>query len=112
MKAVALNYTRREVEERDVAEPQLTAADDVLLRILEIGICGTDRDLASFRICFPSHGSEYLVLGHECLAQVMKTGPAVTGLQPDDIVVTIVRRPCHPPCRWCAHGRRDLCETG
>jgi threonine dehydrogenase-like Zn-dependent dehydrogenase len=112
MKAVALNYSTRELEEREIPEPQIASDDDVLLKVREVGICGTDRDLASFRISFPPRGAEYLVLGHECVAEVLKTGSAVSGLHPGDVVVPIVRRPCAAPCWWCSHGRRDLCSSG
>ena len=112
MKAVALNYSTRRLEERDIAEPQIVDPDDVLLQIREVGICGTDRDLAAFRLAFPPGGDDYLVLGHECVAEVVRTGPAVTAVSTGDIVVPIVRRPCTPPCKWCATGRRDLCSSG
>ena len=112
MKAVALNYASRQLEERDIAEPQLTSPNDVLLRIREVGICGTDRDLAAFRLAFPPREDDYLVLGHECVAEVLRTGPAVRSLSAGDMVVPFVRRPCSPPCVWCANGRRDLCATG
>ena len=56
MKAVALNYSTRRLEERDIAEPQIVDPDDVLLQIREVGICGTDRDLAAFRLAFPPGG--------------------------------------------------------
>ena len=52
------------------------------------------------------------MLGHECVAEVVRTGPAVTAVSTGDIVVPIVRRPCSPPCNWCATGRRDLCSSG
>ena len=84
----------------------------MLLQIREVGICGTDRDLAAFRLAFPPGGEDYLVLGHECVAEVVRTGPAVTAVSTGDIVVPFVRRPCSPPCNWCATGRRDLCSSG
>ena len=80
MKAVALNYSTRRLEERDIAEPQIVDPRDVLLQIREVGICGTDRDLAAFRLAFPPGGDDYLVLGHECVAEVVRTGSAVTAV--------------------------------
>jgi glucose 1-dehydrogenase len=43
---------------------------------------------------------------------VLQVGPAVSSVRVGDIVAPIVRRPCAPPCRWCASERRDLCSTG
>lgn len=93
-------------------EPCPVAGDEVLLRVREVGVCGTDRELASFLFGFPPAGESFLVLGHEALAQVMETGPGVTALKAGDWVVPVVRRACQPPCSSCVRGRRDLCLTG
>lgn len=46
-------------------------------------------------------------------AQVVEVGGAVTRVEPGDLVVTMVRRPCpHPGCRACSVGRQDFCFTG
>jgi glucose 1-dehydrogenase len=107
MKAVALDYQKRELREVDLPEPELERDGQVLFRVREVGICGTDRDLASFRLAFPSPSGDLLVIGHECVGEVIQTN--ATTLKPGDIVVPLVRRPCHPPCRWCARKRRDRC---
>lgn len=112
MKAVALNYETHRLEEMAIEEPQLAHPDDVLLRIIEVGICGTDRDLAAFRLAFPPPSGEYLVLGHECVAEVLRPGPGAQNFNPGDIVTPLVRRACQPPCSWCARGRRDRCASG
>jgi glucose 1-dehydrogenase len=110
VKAVVLDYSPRELVERDVPEPSLTGNGDVLFRVREVGVCGTDRDLAAFRLEFPAPGCNYLVLGHECVGEVLKS--SANDFAPGDIVVPIVRRPCPLPCRWCASGRRDMCSSG
>jgi len=51
----------------DIPEPKLTAPDDVKLRILQVGVCATDREIASFIVGIPPAGSDYLVLGHEAI---------------------------------------------
>jgi threonine dehydrogenase-like Zn-dependent dehydrogenase len=112
MRAVALDYSNRSLIERDISDPVLRGDGDVLFRVREVGICGTDRDLASFRLLFPPQGDDYLVLGHECVGEVVQVGGAVTSVSVGDIVVPIVRRPCAPPCGWCASKRRDLCSSG
>lgn len=101
--------------ERDVKliEHPLGEPDEVLLRVLDIGICGTDREICDFEYGTPPPGEEYLVIGHEALAEVVEVGPAVEGLRDGDLVVPTVRRPCpHPECRSCRSGHQDYCYTG
>jgi threonine dehydrogenase-like Zn-dependent dehydrogenase len=97
--------------EHDV--PRITQPDQVMLRMLDIGICGTDREICSFEYGTPPGGDDYLVIGHESLAQVEEVGSAVSRLKLGDLVVPTVRRPCHHPgCRACRSGHQDFCYTG
>ncbi len=112
MRAVTLNYGSHSLELQDVPEPRIEHANQVLFRIHEGGVCGTDRELANFRFGHPPPGADYLVLGHEALGQVIETGSAVHGIAPGDWVAPMVRRPCLPACISCARSRRDLCLTG
>ena len=113
MKAIAVFPARRDVRLIDHPEPALTSPTGVKLRMLEIGICGTDREIVGFQYGTPPPGSEYLVLGHESLGEVVQVGPAVTRVKPGDLVVTMVRRPCpHPECLACPADRQDFCYTG
>lgn len=109
MRAVVLDYSSRELALCEMPEPELRSPSQVLLRIHEVGVCGTDRELALFRLGFPPAGQRRLVIGHEALGQVVAAGPAVQRLRRGDWVVPMVRRPCRPPCPSCARGRRDLC---
>ena len=97
----------------DHPEPALEHDTDVLLEMLDIGVCGTDREIARFDYGPPPAGSAYLVIGHESLGRVQRVGAAVTGVRPGDLVITMVRRPCeHASCRACRAGRQDFCFTG
>lgn len=98
----------------DFPDPKLTGPASVKVRVLNVGVCGTDREIASFQYGFPPPaGSEFLVMGHECLGEVIETGPDVSGLKPGDLVIPMVRRPCdHPECVPCRAGRQDFCSTG
>ncbi|WP_336242644.1 glucose 1-dehydrogenase [Corallococcus exercitus] len=85
----------------------------VLLKILEVGLCGTDREIGTFQYGTPPPGSDHLVLGHEALAEVTATGPDVTLVRKGDLVVPTVRRPCpHARCHPCHAERQDFCITG
>jgi len=97
----------------DFPEPKLDSPTSVKLKILNVGVCGTDREIASFLYGIPPEGSEYLVIGHECVGEVLEVGPEAEGLKPGDLVIPMVRRPCsHPECVACQAGRPDFCYTG
>jgi threonine dehydrogenase-like Zn-dependent dehydrogenase len=113
MKAVAVFPKQREVRVIDAPEPKLQSPTDVKVRTREVGVCGTDKDILHFTYGTPPPGSEYLILGHECLGEVVEVGNAVRGLQKGDLVVPRVRRPCpHATCPACRHGHPDFCLTG
>ncbi len=113
MKAIAVFPASREVKLIEQVEPVITQPDQVKLRMLDIGICGTDKEICTFVYGTPPAGSEYLVIGHEALGEVVEVGTAVTHLAPGDLVVPTVRRPCpHARCRSCRAGHQDFCETG
>lgn len=113
MRAVAVHPSARSIEVVEIAEPALAADDGVLARVLEVGVCGTDREIAAFEYGTPPEGEERLVIGHEALAEVVDAGVGVTGMRPGDLVVPMVRRPCgRPRCRPCRDGRQDYCVTG
>ena len=93
--------------------PTIAAPTDVRMRVLEVGVCGTDREICRFDFGTPPAGSDYLVLGHECVAEVVEVGSAVRDVAAGDLVVPAVRRPCpHDTCSPCRTGRQDHCHTG
>jgi threonine dehydrogenase-like Zn-dependent dehydrogenase len=113
MKAVAVFPASREVKLIEQDEPIITRPDQAKLRMLDIGICGTDKEICTFAYGTPPAGADYLVIGHEALGEVVEAGAAVTHLAPGDLVVPTVRRPCpHARCRSCRAGHQDFCETG
>jgi glucose 1-dehydrogenase len=113
MKAVAVFPGSRAVRVVERDAPQIMQPDQVMLRMLDIGICGTDKEICSFEYGTPPPGDDHLVIGHESLAEVIQAGPAVGRLRPGDLVVPSVRRPCpHPGCLACRRGHQDYCYTG
>ncbi len=67
MRAVAAYPSERRIELVDIPEPAISTATQLKLRMLEVGICGTDREIASFNYGDPPPGSPFLVMGHESL---------------------------------------------
>src|SRR5215475_5920575 len=113
MQAVAVFPSKKKLDLVDVPQPKLQGSTDVLLRVREVGLCGTDREISSFEYGSPPPGSDHLILGHESLAEVIEVGRGVHSLRPGDLVVAMVRRPCpHAECRPCRAGRPDFCVTG
>lgn len=113
MKALAVFPSSREVRLIDTPEPSIAGPAEVKLRILEAGVCGTDREITSFQYGTPPADSPHLVIGHEALGEVAEVGSGVTGLAPGDLAVLMVRRPCpHDGCAPCRRGRPDFCITG
>ena len=93
MRAVVVDYESRRLEKRDVREPAITATNQAMIQVHQAGVCGTDREIASFRIAFPPPGESYLTIGHEAVAQVLETGRDVKNVAPGDWVAPSVRRP-------------------
>ena len=113
MKALAVFPSSREVRLIDQPEPVIAGPTEVKLRVLEAGICGTDREITSFHYGTPPVNSPHLVIGHEALGEVIDVGSGVTGLARGDLAVLTVRRPCpHDLCAPCRKGRQDFCITG
>lgn len=112
MIAVGLDFDQQRLTHRDQAPPREPKAGEVLWKVVEVGVCGTDRELASFRLGEPPTGERFLVIGHEAVGRVLATGPGVRGLRAGDWVSPMIRRSCRPSCRECRRSRRDLCLTG
>ena len=79
----------------DVPEPSLSdvpGGRGVMVRVLRVGLDGTDREINAGQYGTAPPGSDYLVLGHESFGVVEEVGPAVSELAPGDYVVARVRR--------------------
>ena len=113
MKAVAVVPRTRDIRIVNHPDPTMLTPTDVKLRVLEVGICGTDKEISSFEYGTPPQGSDYLVIGHESLAQIVETGPEVPQYRVGDLVVVMVRHPCREErCLPCRSERQDFCSTG
>src|SRR5262249_38847550 len=93
----------------DFADPPCSAAE-VLVRVLECGLCATDCDIDAGRAGESPPPGDALILGHEVLGRVAASGSAVIGFAPGDLVVATVRRPCG--CSNCDASEIDMCTSG
>jgi glucose 1-dehydrogenase len=113
MLAVAVFPSQRDVRVIDHPQPSITTDTQARMRVLDVGVCGTDRDIVAFEYGTPPQGSDYLIIGHESFSEVVETGSKVSTVKAGDLVVMTVRRPClHPSCVACRAGRQDFCYTG
>ena len=67
----------------------------VLVKVLRVGIDGTDKEINAAKYGAAPAGYDFLVTGHEGFGRVEAVGPNVTDLKPGDYVVATVRRPGH-----------------
>jgi glucose 1-dehydrogenase len=113
MRAIGVVPSQREVRLLEQAVPQIRADYEIKVRSLEVGICGTDKEICTFVYGSPPSGYDYLVLGHESLGEVIEVGSLVSKFKPGDLVVPSVRRPCtHGHCQPCRADLQDFCATG
>ncbi|QGA55328.1 alcohol dehydrogenase catalytic domain-containing protein [Sulfolobus sp. E5-1-F] len=112
MKAIVVKPPNPGVEIKDVKidEDKLNTVGLVKLKILENGICGTDREIVSGKRTNvkPPPGKDELILGHEAIGVVEVGG---YGLEEGELVMPINKRGCGK-CLNCLVGRPDFCETG
>ena len=108
MKAAILKeWNHFELEQ--VPMPQITAPDDVIIKVLVCSICGTDVSLSSQ----PSTGYGEMrgrILGHEIVGEVVRVGDQVTGIRAGDRVVVNPNSYCCK-CEACRAGYRNHCKN-
>jgi glucose 1-dehydrogenase len=98
MKAIAVHPgTPDSIHLRDVPEPSLGDIRDgrgVLVKVLRVGVDGTDKEINAAEYGAAPPGDDYLVTGHESFGQVVEVGPNVPStIRPGTYVVASVRRP-------------------
>lgn len=67
----------------------------VLVKILSVGVDGTDKEINAAEYGAAPSGYDFLVVGHEGFGRVEAVGSEVTEFKPGDYVVATVRRPGH-----------------
>ena len=111
MKSISLLNDTRQVALVDMPEPAITLPTHIKIKVLEVGICGTDREQVMAGYGEVPVGSKALVIGHEMFGQVVETGFQVKGFEVGDYAVLTVRRGCGI-CKPCRNNRSDMCFTG
>lgn len=85
---------------------------EVLVKVLKVGVDGTDFEIDSGLYGKVPKGSPYLIIGHEAVGVVDEVGSEVSGFKRGELVVPTVRRPCEENCLNCRNDEYDFCLTG
>src|SRR5262249_37179426 len=97
VKAVAvIPGTPNTIHLREVAKPRVEDVADgrgVLVKILRVGVDGTDKEINAAEYGASPTGDDYLIVGHESFGRVEAVGPNVSEFSAGDYVALTVRRP-------------------
>ncbi len=97
MKAIAVIPGKpNSVHLRAVQKPNLNDVPNgrgVLVKILRVGVDGTDKEIEAAEYGAAPPGDDYLIIGHESFGVVEEIGSNVTELKVGDYVTATVRRP-------------------
>jgi threonine dehydrogenase-like Zn-dependent dehydrogenase len=111
MRAIVVTPGQKDsIHMRDMPDPKMKP-DQIAVKMLRVGLCGTDAEINHGLYGKPPDGDEFLILGHENLGVVEEVGKKVTGWKAGDLVVSTVRRPCGK-CPQCKQGENDMCSSG
>ena len=94
----------------DVPEP-VVGPDDVLVRVLRTGICGTDLHIYRWDTWAAANVTTPLVIGHEFVGEVVALGERVTDLLDLGDIVSGEGHVVCGTCRNCKAGRRVQCAN-
>ncbi len=109
MKAAALTGPQK-IEIIDVPDPQLLNETDVLLKLIAVGVCGSDIHYYTTGRIGDQIVRYPFTLGHECAAIVERTGKNVSKVKPGDVVAVDPAIYCGQ-CDQCRIGRFHTCRT-
>ena len=107
MKALVKSRAEQGLWLEDVPAPQ-PGINDVLIRVLMTGICGTDLHIYDWDEWARKTIPVPLVIGHEFVGEIVEVGSNVSDFHPGEIVSGEGHVVCGR-CRNCLAGRRHLC---
>lgn len=111
MHAVGMIRGATGVHSFEVPMPEIHQPDEVLVRVKQVGLDGTDFGIVKQGIPDIPEDRDRIVLGHEMVGVVEAVGNEVKSLLVGDPVALTVRRGCGI-CHPCLHNQSDMCMTG
>ncbi|QAA32953.1 zinc-dependent alcohol dehydrogenase [Clostridium manihotivorum] len=106
MRAVTFQGIKN-VKVKDVPAPSIQRADDIIVKITNTAICGSDLHLIHDMV--PNLHQDYII-GHEPMGIVEEVGPDVTKLRKGDKVVVPFNVSCGE-CYYCKHDLTCMCDN-
>jgi len=111
MLAVGMLRGKPGVHTFELPMPEIKQPDDVLVRIKEAGLDGTDFNMLQHQLQDIAEDRDEITIGHEMVGVVEAVGSEVKTLAPGDVITMTVRRGCGL-CHPCLHNQSDMCMTG
>ena len=108
MKALVKREARPGLWLEDVPRPEI-GINDVLIRVIRTGICGTDLHIEKWDAWAQKTIPVPMVVGHEFVGEIVQVGSNVSDFFPGEIVSGEGHVVCGR-CRNCLAGRRHLCK--
>ena len=109
MKALVKSKSEPGLWLEDVEMPRI-GINDVLIRVLRTGICGTDVHIYQWDEWARQTIPVPMAIGHEFVGRIVETGSNVNDFFPGDLVSGEGHVTCGR-CRNCLAGRRHLCAS-
>lgn len=91
----------------DMEKPQINNKDDVLLKVISGGICGSDIGIYNGTNSLATYPR---IIGHEYAGIVQEIGTGVINVKVGDVVAVDPVRSCGE-CYACKNGRHNVCST-
>ena len=98
---------KHKIEVLDVPEPRIVNPHDIVIRVTETTICGSDTHLYNGMIPSMRKGD---IIGHEPVGQVVAVGPEVKKHREGDRVVVSSIIGCGQ-CFYCRRGEYSMCDN-
>lgn len=111
MLAVGMVRGKPGVHVFELPMPEIKQPDEVLVRVKEVGVDGTDFNAVRYNLQDIAEGRNEIAMGHEMVGVVEAVGSGVKSLTPGEEVTITVRRGCGQ-CEPCLHNVSDMCVTG
>ena len=107
MKALVKAHAHPGLWLQDIPEPTI-GINDVLIRVLRTGICGTDMHIFDWNEWAQQTIPVPMTIGHEFVGEIVEVGSNVNDFHPADLVSGEGHVVCGR-CRNCMAGVRHLC---
>ena len=92
MFSVGLKADAKGIQTFHIPKPEIKKPTDILIKIKQVGLDGTDFNMVRYDSKDIAENRNEIVLGHELLGIVEKTGKKVKTLKKDDLVTMTIRR--------------------